>query len=64
MTFGEKVRENRLSLHLTQEKLGELVGVSKRQQQLMDTVFADNGSASSELIRKVEIPALLPEDAK
>ncbi len=30
MTFGEQVRENRLSLHLTQEKLGELVGVSKR----------------------------------
>ena len=30
MTFGEKVRENRLSLHLTQEELGNLVGVSKR----------------------------------
>lgn len=30
MTFGEKVRENRLSLHLTQEELGKLVGVSKR----------------------------------
>ncbi len=36
-----------------------LIGVSKRQQQLMDTVFADNDTAASELIRKVDIPVLL-----
>ena len=36
-----------------------LVGVAKRQQQLMDSVFADNDSAASDLIRKVNIPALL-----
>ena len=36
-----------------------LVGVAKRQQQLMDSVFADNNTASSELIRRVNIPALL-----
>ncbi len=36
-----------------------LVGVARRQQQLMDTVFADNDTAASELIRKVNIPVLL-----
>ena len=36
-----------------------LVGVAKRQQRLMDTVFADNDTAASELIRKVNIPVLL-----
>ena len=36
-----------------------LVGVARRQQRLMDTVFADNGTAASELIRKVDIPVLL-----
>ena len=36
-----------------------LLGVARRQQQLMDTVFADNASAASRLIRKVDIPALL-----
>ena len=30
MTFGEKVRENRQLLRLTQEDLGRLVGVSRR----------------------------------
>ena len=34
-----------------------LIGVA--QQQLMDTVFADNDTAASELIRKVDIPVLL-----
>ena len=36
-----------------------LLGVARRQQQLMDTVFADNATAASRLIRKVDIPALL-----
>ena len=36
-----------------------LAGVARRQQQIMDTVFADNDRASSRLIRKVSIPALL-----
>ena len=36
-----------------------LIGVARRQQQLMDTVFADNDTAASELIRKVDIPVLL-----
>ena len=36
-----------------------LVGVAKKQQRLMDTVFADNDTAASELIRKVNIPVLL-----
>ena len=36
-----------------------LVRVARRQQALMDTVFADNGSAASELVRKVDIPALI-----
>ena len=36
-----------------------LAGVAKRQQKLMDTVFADNDSAASDLIRKVDIPVLL-----
>lgn len=36
-----------------------LLGVARRQQQLMDTVFADNDTAASELIRKVSIPVLL-----
>ena len=36
-----------------------LVGVARRQQKLMDTVFADNDTAASELIRQVGIPALL-----
>ena len=29
-TFSEKVREARVMLNLTQEELGELIGVSKR----------------------------------
>ena len=36
-----------------------LIGVARKQQQLMDTVFADNDTAASELIRKVDIPVLL-----
>ena len=36
-----------------------LIGVARREQELMDTVFADNGSAASELIRKVNIPTLI-----
>ena len=36
-----------------------LIRVARRQQQLMDTVFADNDSAASELIRRVDIPVLL-----
>ena len=36
-----------------------LMGVAKRQQKLMDTVFAENDTAASELIRKVNIPVLL-----
>ena len=36
-----------------------LIGVARKQQQLMDTVFADNNTAASELIRKVDIPVLL-----
>ena len=36
-----------------------LIGVSRRQQQLMDSVFADNDSAASDLIRRVDIPVLL-----
>ena len=36
-----------------------LLGVARRQQQLMDTVFADNATAASRLIRKVDIPVLL-----
>ena len=36
-----------------------LLGVARRQQQLMDTVFADNATAASRLIRRVDIPALL-----
>ena len=36
-----------------------LIGVARRQQKLMDTVFADNNTAASDLIRKVDIPALL-----
>ena len=32
-----------------------LLGVARRQQRLMDTVFADNDTAASELIRKVDI---------
>ena len=36
-----------------------LIGVARKQQQLMDTVFADNDTAASELIRKVGIPVLL-----
>ncbi len=36
-----------------------LAGVARRQQRLMDAVFADNNTAASELIRKVDIPALL-----
>ena len=36
-----------------------LIGVARKQQQLMDTVFADNDTAASELIRKVNIPVLL-----
>ncbi len=36
-----------------------LVGIARKQQQLMDTVFADNGTAASELIRRVDIPVLL-----
>lgn len=36
-----------------------LLGVSRRQQKLMDTVFADNGTAAAELIRQVDIPSLL-----
>ena len=38
-----------------------LIGVARKQQQLMDTVFADNDTAASELIRKVNIPVLLME---
>ena len=36
-----------------------LIGVARKQQQLMDTVVADNDTAASELIRKVDIPVLL-----
>lgn len=36
-TFAEKVRENRLSLHLTQEELGGLIGVSKRSVLAYET---------------------------
>ena len=36
-----------------------LIGVARKQQQFMDTVFADNEAAASELIRKVDIPVLL-----
>ena len=36
-----------------------LIGVARKQQQLMDTVFADNDTAASELIRKVDIPVRL-----
>ncbi len=36
-----------------------LMSTAKRQQRLMDSVFADNASAVSELIRKVDIPALV-----
>ncbi len=36
-----------------------LLGVARRQQQLMDAVFADNATAASKLIRRVDIPVLL-----
>ncbi len=36
-----------------------LVAVARRQQRLMDAVFADNRTAASELIRKVDIPAMI-----
>ncbi len=36
-----------------------LVSAARRQQRLMDAVFADNRTAASQLIRKVDIPALL-----
>ena len=36
-----------------------LLGVARRQQKVMDTVFADNDTAASDLIRKVSIPVLL-----
>lgn len=36
-TFAEKVRENRISLHLTQEELGNLIGVSKRSVLAYET---------------------------
>ena len=36
-----------------------LLGVARRQQRLMDAVFADNRTAASQLIRKVDIPAML-----
>ena len=36
-----------------------LLSVARRQQRLMDAVFADNNSAVSELIRKVGIPSLV-----
>ena len=36
-----------------------VISIAKRQQQLMDAVFADNRTAASLLIRKVDIPVLL-----
>ena len=36
-----------------------LLGVARRQQQFMDAVFADNATAASKLIRRVDIPVLL-----
>ncbi len=36
-----------------------LVSISRNQQRLMDAVFADNRTAASELIRKVDIPAMI-----
>ena len=48
-----------VGLFITLVVLLSLAGVARRQQRLMDTVFADNDSAASELIRKVDIPVLL-----
>lgn len=36
-----------------------LLGIARKQQRLMDAVFADNRTAASELIRKVDIPAMV-----
>ena len=36
-----------------------LVSLARHQQQLMDAVFADNRTAASQLIHKVDIPALV-----
>ena len=43
--FGKRLREYRLARHLTQEQLGELVGVSYQQ------TFAEYGNADFALLR-------------
>ena len=48
--FGKRLREYRLARHLTQEQLGELVGVSYRHAGARQT-FAEYGNADFALLR-------------
>lgn len=51
--FGKRLREYRLARHLTQEQLGELVGVSYQHIGMLERgqTFAEYGNADFALLR-------------